>query len=122
MFKLTSFLNIFRSGGAAVSGVLIYIAVQIAEFFLKRFSWRVAVTFLVLGLLATTTTTFFGVLHTALSGIAAAIPPYFQEGANLILPSNTLPCLAVFFGARVTRYLHDWLMGAITRIDDAIQR
>lgn len=82
--------------------------VAVVAYFAKFISKRVAVVLVALGLIATATLTFIGLIEGLMSGISVISPPWLTMAAGLVVPDNLSACVSILVSGRIARWAYEW--------------
>ena len=97
VFRIGSILTFFGGLFASVVGFL-------ATWLTKR----IAVTLVVVTLVASLTGVIFVSIKALISGIAVVVPPDVQTAFNMITPDNFWVCFSALFSAKLIRWVWAW--------------
>jgi len=87
--------------------------VSLVAWFAKYMTWRLALVVAAVVAIVAAFTAMIAVITSAVGTLTMAMPTQLANGLYLFLPANAVPCLAVIYTARITRWLYDWKLHVI---------
>lgn len=92
----------------ALVGFLASIFGSMVGWFAQWFSKKTAIQLGIVAAVVSLTIALFGAIQLIVAGISIVIPDFVQQGIDMVIPSNFLPCVSAVVSAKVVRWVWIW--------------
>ncbi len=92
----------------AIATFLASLAADIFAMLAKKFGRTLAMNATIILLIVTMTVALIMTINGMFMALSYVVPPYLSQAMALIVPSNLVPCMSLWFSAKTIRWAWTW--------------